>query len=460
MARSNFIVLGAGPTGVGTAYVLASRGFSVTVIERGQAVGGLAGSFEFGGQSVDYGSHRLHSSTPPAIMSVVQSMLGEELQLRPRHGRVLLDGRWIEFPLSPADLVRSMPPRFLTSAARSALAATFRRRSDATFSEYVNTGLGRTMGDAFYFPYARKIWGIEPSELSGVQARKRISADSPLKLLARVFAGGNSDRRFFYYPAGGFGRIVEVISEAAIGAGAEFHTGTAAASVDLTGPSPVVTTTTGARFDADQVLSTIPLTTLARIATPIEQETLDAADRLEFRSMILVYLSLPTDRFSQFDAHYFPSADVPVTRISEPKNYRSGPDSVDGTVLCAEIPCSPEDEIWAWSEEDLGRLVGDVMVRTGLGDPTPREVTVRRVRHAYPIYRVGLESSLDAVLEWSLADSCLVTLGRQGLFAHDNTHHALSMAWAVGDAVDDHGVFSTERWADALQDFQEHVVED
>ena len=35
--------------------------------------------------------------------------------------------------------------------------------------------------------------------------------------------------------------------------------------------------------------------------------------------MLLVYLVLETDRFTEFDAHYFPSG-VPFTRLSEPKN--------------------------------------------------------------------------------------------------------------------------------------------
>ena len=41
------------------------------------------------------------------------------------------------------------------------------------------------MCERFYFPYARKLWGLEPEEISGEQARRRLSADSPAKLERR-----------------------------------------------------------------------------------------------------------------------------------------------------------------------------------------------------------------------------------------------------------------------------------
>ena len=37
--------------------------------------------------------------------------------------------------------------------------------------------------------------------------------------------------------------------------------------------------------------------------------------------MILVYLLLKQKQFTEYDAHYFPEASIPVTRLSEPKNY-------------------------------------------------------------------------------------------------------------------------------------------
>jgi hypothetical protein len=54
----------------------------------------------------------------------------------------------------------------------------------------------------------------------------------------------------------------------------------------------------------------------------------------------------------------------------------------------------------------------------------------------------------------------LLTFGRQGLFAHDNTHHALYMAYAAVKCLEASGRFDGERWQAYRQVFATHVVED
>src|SRR5690606_23484938 len=55
----------------------------------------------------------------------------------------------------------------------------------------------------------------------------------------------------------------------------------------------------------DHVWSTIPISILARISDPPPPaEVLDAAAAIDYRAMILVYLELDVDRFTEYDAHY------------------------------------------------------------------------------------------------------------------------------------------------------------
>jgi len=120
---TDLIILGAGPAGVGAAFRAAGAGRRVLVVERGQGPGGAAASFELDGIRVDHGSHRLHPTIPPRILDDLRGLLGDELQRRPRNGRIFLEGRWIRFPLRPADLARRLPPSFLLGAARDAATA-------------------------------------------------------------------------------------------------------------------------------------------------------------------------------------------------------------------------------------------------------------------------------------------------------------------------------------------------
>jgi hypothetical protein len=53
----------------------------------------------------------------------------------------------------------------------------------------------------------------------------------------------------------------------------------------------------------------------------------------------------------------------------------------------------------------------------------------------------------------------LLSYGRQGLFAHDNTHHALFMAYSAVDCLVD-GKFDQDKWRKYREVFATHVVED
>jgi protoporphyrinogen oxidase len=112
------------------------------------------------------------------------------------------------------------------------------------------------------------------------------------------------------------------------------------------------------------------------------------------------------------------------------------------------------------SDQELAELVVRDIRTAGLPiDRPPVAVQVRRLRHAYPIYQAGYESAFDPIDEWVAKQPRLLTFGRQGLFAHDNTHHALAMAYAAVECLRgtdfDHG-----RWTEHREVFATHVVED
>jgi protoporphyrinogen oxidase len=215
-------------------------------------------------------------------------------------------------------------------------------------------------------------------------------------------------------------------------------------------------------MSAGYAFSTLPLPVLARIARPAPSlADIESATRLRFRAMLLVYVVHRGGRWTSFDAHYIPSRETPITRISEPANYRKSPDDpVDRSVLCAEIPCAMTDEVWGLDDESLGDVVDEALARTGLPPVDRMHVESRRLGQVYPVYRLGFEDDLAGVDNWARMLRRVVTFGRQGLFAHDNTHHALVMAYDAVDALRDDGRFDRYAWTAARQRFDRHVVED
>ena len=472
-ALPHVVILGAGPAGVGAAYELTRAGRArVTVLEQRDTVGGNAGSFQLDGVWVDYGSHRLHPACDQGILSNLRELLGDDLLDRPRHGRIRLENQWIHFPLKPGDLLLRMPKKFALGVALDMVRkqpASANGHSDS-FASVLEHSLGSTICQGFYFPYARKLWGLPPEQLAATQARRRVSGNSVGKILRKVANAVPGLKRpgagRFFYPRRGYGQITQRLAEAAKSAGAQFlmtarvtavereGNNIAAVAYELDGQSH--------RIPTRNVWSTLPISLLVRSMRPEPPvKVLDASTRISFRGMILIYLTLEQDQFSEYDAHYFPEESIPISRMSEPKNYSASTEPRGATVLCAELPSDPGSCEWEMSDEDLGNALKGWLGQAGLPvRANVLRVTTRRLRQAYPVYVRGYETDLALADRWLGQIQGLLSFGRQGLFVHDNTHHAFYMANAAAKCLRADGSLDQELWAHYREIFETHVVED
>lgn len=467
MTQPHVVVLGGGPAGVGAAYKLAAEGKArCTLVEQHALLGGNAGSFEYNGLHLDYGSHRLHHATEPHLLEDIKTLLGDDLKDRPRNGRIRLRGKWVKFPLNGKDLLLRLDKAFAISAARDMALRSLPlpKNEGTTFASVLRAKLGPTICDHFYYPYSRKLWGREPEELSAIQAYRRVSANSFGKLLMKIVKP--TGKGFFYYPKKGFGQITNAYADAAKKNGAEFlmqHRVTKLAfdetekkwHVHLQGPDRDTV------LHADHVWSTLPVSLLVKMMDgEVPEEVKEATNKISYRAMILGYLELGIDQFTDTDAHYFPETNVRMSRLSEPKNYFGHSEPHGRTVLCAEIPCSTDEPIWTMSDEEIGKLMEEEIKRVELPmERPPITCFTRRLPQAYPIYLNGYEVPLTKLDEWTLTLPQFISYGRQGLFAHDNTHHALYMAYSAVDCLTGMS-FDMNKWLDYREIFKSHVVED
>lgn len=441
------------------------RGFSVVVIDRADHVGGLASSITVDEQCVDLGSHRLHPSIRADLLHDLRDELHLDLQWRTRNGRIRLSGRWLAFPLRPFDVVRSARPSFAAKVLGDIAVAPLRQRrasrpgeDTASFAEHVRLALGPTIAHAFYEPYARKLWGVNGDRLSGELFRRRVRAGSAFAIVRRL--ARTSSPAGFWYPTGGFGEICTTLADGIAHRGGLVLTATDVESIDGDRGTVAVRLREGRSIDARTLVSTIPSTSLLGLVRA-PADVVGASGALEFRAALLVYLTVPQPQYTSFDAHYFPESSTIVSRLSEPKNYRtSAADPPLRTVLCAEVPATVGDQLWRSDDDELARRVCDEIVQQGLPDPQTIATHVERRTHVYPVYRLGFEHQRKMIDDHLEQWPNLAVVGRQALFAHDNTHHALLMGNAVVEALGDDARIDRDRWNAARRSFADHVVED
>lgn len=476
--RSTIAVLGAGPAGLALAMKLLERRLpaDVIVLEQGTEVGGLAASFKHQDLTLDFGSHRLHPATSARVMSDIRRLLGDDLLRRPRNGRIRLLGRFVKFPLRPFDLLRRLPPSFMCGVVMDSVAKPWRRTAGGrgSFADVLLGSLGPTICRNFYFPYARKLWGLDPFRIAAEQARRRVSANSIGKMVRKVLAmlpGFKAPGTgVFYYPRQGYGQICRGLAKEVERLGGRVVlnarvTGMAGAGAKWTLKVERTAATPGngpESVAADLVFSTIPITILAKLITPAAPPAVtEALQALRYRGMILCYLVLGVDRFTPYDAHYFPETGIVFSRISEPKNYSGDSEPRGKTALCIEIPAAIGDSLWALSDDAILRTALDHMDRVGL---PARHLfdhgLVRRVPYVYPQYDLEYEKHLNTVEGHLRTVSGIVALGRQGLFAHDNTHHTMETAYGACDCVDESLMWNATHWDALRARFKSHIVED
>tara|TARA_B100000686_G_C16757052_1_gene956212 strand:- start:433 stop:1809 length:1377 start_codon:yes stop_codon:yes gene_type:complete len=457
---AEIVVIGAGPGGLIAALRAAEIGHEVILLEASETLGGMAASFQVAGQSVDFGSHRLHPSTSPILFERLQGLLGDDLQLRERNGRIRLGNRWVAFPLRFGNMVRNLSPLFTSRVCLDMTTRIFRNVGEKSFHERLVSRLGPTITGEFYEPYSFKLYGVRSVDLAPELARRRISADSPTKILRKVFAARHLSGRTFFYPRLGYGQIVDRLAEEAISKGVDIQLDMKVAKIE-SAENSVGITTSKHHFSARTVLSSIPLPVLASCLQPKPPiEVTEALSKVRTRAMVLVYLVVPRPIYTPFDAHYFPNDEMFVSRLSEPKNYRTGPDPHDQTVLCAEIPCWKGDRIWEMGADDLQQLVVSELIETGLKDPHPVATEIRRLPSVYPVYELSTDIDRELLSQWAFSLNSIAVFGRQGLNVPDNLHHVLAMGLDVANSLREDGSLNLDSWQLALNRFKDHVVED
>ncbi len=465
-------VLGAGPAGLWVAKTLLEThpDLDVMVIDRNVTPGGMTASFSYRDLVFDFGSHRLHPAASRELLKEIRHLLGSELLERPRNGRIFLNGRFVKFPLKPMNLMANLPPSFTLGVVRDLISSPFRKKAceNATFREVLISGVGPTISGEFYFPYAEKLWGLPPELLHGIQAKKRIASGSIGKIVLKALkavTGSKADTNIFYYPAGGFGRICEKTAVRIANLGGSIIQGSRIDTISIHDRGIVITAEDNEgrseEIEADFIFSTIPVTELCEALSPRPSENIiESLSKLSYRSMILSFLELDTPRYTEFDAHYFPGTDIVFSRMSEQKNYSNSSDPPDRTGVCFEIPCWSTDSIWKMGNEEVTEIVIKNLELAELPAVPVISSFVKRISYAYPSYSLGYRSAFDEVDNYLSSIGNLITLGRQGLFAHDNTHHTIEMGVAAANCFTPETGLDRGRWSSCRAEFQKHVVVD
>ncbi|HSS40972.1 MAG TPA: NAD(P)/FAD-dependent oxidoreductase [Solirubrobacterales bacterium] len=428
-------VLGAGPAGLTAAYRLVRRGVPVVVFEAGEEVGGLARTVVRDGYRFDLGGHRFFTKSAE-VEALWEDLLGPELLVRPRLSRIYWRGRFIEYPLRPADVFAKVGPLELARSLASYARARLRRRAEAeTYEEWVSARFGRRLFGLFFKTYTEKVWGVPTDELRAEWAAQRIADLSVASALRAALPGGGETPKSlieeFRYPRLGPGQMWEELARRVEGGGGEIRLGAPVEGLEHEDGRLTAVRAGGERVAVSAAISSIPLRTTAGVAEPAPPpEVTDAAAGLRYRDFLTVALQI--DGEPPFPDNWVYVHD-PRARVGRIQNFRAWspwmtPDP-RRSCLGLEYFCFEGDDLWDSSDEELVDLGRREVAELGLVDP--ERVAgghVVRVPKAYPVYDSEYAGRVETIRRWLDGISNLQQIGRNGLHRYNNSDHSMLTA--------------------------------
>jgi protoporphyrinogen oxidase len=432
------LVLGAGFAGLAAAHTLAAAGRETLVLEAGPAVGGLSRTEIFGEFRFDLGGHRFFTHDRE-VADLVAELMGDELIDVPRSSKILLRGRYVDYPLRPLNALAALGPgtalRVLADWAVEQLRGGRGSRPEVSLEDWVVRRFGRTLFTIYFKEYSEKVWGLPCERISVGWVAKRIEGLSLGRAVRDAFTREHRgtvaslvDR--FAYPRLGIGRVGERFARELPPHGRVLcDTPVTRVRHEAGRVREVLAETPGGEraFAADAVISTIPLPALARLLDPPPSpEVLRAATSLGFRDLLLVAIAVDRPFVTDQTWIYLPDRSIPFGRIHEPKNWSAAMAPPEQSLVVAEYFCFRGDETWEAPDDQLEELTVRGLEQLGfLRRAQVVGARVVRVPAAYPLFEVGYERHAAAVREGLVRTGGLFFAGRSGCFAYQNMDHAI-----------------------------------
>jgi protoporphyrinogen oxidase len=450
MESTRFLIIGAGPTGLGAAYRLKELGVSdFRVLEQTAIPGGLAASFtDDQGFTWDIGGH-VQFSHYRYFDDLMLKALGADGWLNhQRESWAWMDGRFVPYPVQ--NNIRYLPKEKMWACLEGIISANLQPATTrpANFREWILSRFGQGLADVFMLPYNFKVWAHPPEMMAHHWVGERVAVTDLRRVTKNILFDQDDlswgPNNTFQFPKhGGTGAIWK--SVARLVGESHFALNTSVASVDVT--RKVVRCSDGREFQYATLINTMPVDAFTRLLTPAQSELSAAAARLKFSSSNIIGIGLrgqPSEALRTKCWMYFPESDCPFYRTTLFSNYSPNnvPDARTTWSLMTETSESPHKPV------DHARLLEETIqgcLNTHLFDDRSKVISTwtYRAEHGYPTPSLERDEILRVVLP-GLEKLGIYSRGRFGAWKYEvsNQDHSLMQGVEVVNRLV-HGVPET-----------------
>jgi len=263
--KPQVVVIGAGFTGLAAAFELARRGIAVTVLEKDNDIGGLAGSFDLNGQRLEKFYHHWFNHDKFVIDLARDIRFEDSLVCRPTQTGIYIANRIFKLA-KPLDVLRFSPLswknrlRLGTLVLKARKVSNWKKLESITAEQWLTTLCGRRVYSTVWEPLLRGKFGPYASEISAVWFWN--------KLVMRGGSRSKAGQETLGYFRGGFSAFLEAIADAITSADGVICTGVSADALVVRDGRVATVETRQGPINADAVLATGSLPGIATLLEP------------------------------------------------------------------------------------------------------------------------------------------------------------------------------------------------
>jgi protoporphyrinogen oxidase len=419
MNHKEYIIIGAGPTGLGAATRLQEKGLDWILLEAENHFGGLSMSFKDDqGFTWDLGGHVQFSHYDTFDRYMDLALGADGWYTHQRESWVWIKKRFVPYPfqnnlhrLDPADrwacvegLLEAWQRSVQVSGVRCQVSdpsPDTRNPKPETFEEWMLATFGPGITELFMYPYNFKVWAYPPSQMDAHWIGERVAVPGLGGVVKSICLNRDElswgPNKVFRFPKkGGTGSVWEAIGKTL--EADRVHLGSAVAEIDVR--KKQLKTRDGKQFSYTHLINTVALNHLIRMAPGVVDPV--RADQLRFSATNVVGVGLngPTPEHLKTKCWmYFPDGNSPYYRVTVFTNYSpaNAPRPGEQWSLMTETSESPMKPVQQDSlvQETLLALEEDGLIpdRSAVCS-----VVHKRLAQGYPTPFLGRDAVVDPML--------------------------------------------------------------
>lgn len=455
------IILGAGITGLSTAWKLSERNFDITIIEKDNTVGGLAKTIKFNNNYVDIGPHSFFSEDEE-IYKTVRSLFNDDAEnfiKVKRSVKMFFMNYYVDYPLSAKSILFQMGPiipilscfSFLKSLIKSFFIKKKISDKRLNVKKWAIENFGYFLYKNFFKPYTEQFWKIKTEELSHnvIPASKKLDFAKTLKHLflskyleisKREPGSLNLVQRESlptFYPKKGFGEISKKIEEIVLKNKCIINKNENIEKIIFNKNKCEYNIYTNKRdYVCDVLISTIPINYLVKNFDPVNKNknVLDASKNLNYLALTILYLVVKKKNILNCQYCYF--VGKPYNRIAELNLFSHEVSSKETTVLSIEISCHQNSEIWNSSENSIFDMCVENMEKDKILNKTDIvDWKIVKVPNVYPIYKINYEKDLKIIQNELRRYKNFYSIGRIGEFYYGDIDQMIKIGFDTAKKI-------------------------